>query len=126
MLVLFTHLQIIDANPPIGFLLPVVNLTRRRGGWKLFFSLCVQILRQQLHIWPTSIYVLKQGLLFRADKSDDVNLPLHSEHTHSSVCVSGELLFDRLAPQQRGQVSGRANFQRFCGFVLPEIAYAQH
>lgn len=42
MLVLFTHLQIIDANPPIGFLLPVVNLTRRRGGWKHFFSLSLR------------------------------------------------------------------------------------
>lgn len=36
-----SHLQIIDANPPMGFLLPVVNLTRaqRADGNVYIFSL---------------------------------------------------------------------------------------
>lgn len=68
--------------------------------------------------------IIKQGLLFRADKSDDVYLPLHSEHTH--CMVSGELLFDRLAPQRQQRFRAVPIFGGFAVLLLPEIAYAQH
>ena len=67
--------------------------------------------------------VLKQGLLFRADKSDDVNLPLHSEHTHALVSGNCFLIVSHRSSQRFRAVPISRGF---AVLFLPEIAYAQH